>query len=199
MTQRDPRVDAYIAKAAPFAQPLLTWMRDTAHAACAGLTEDIKWGMPFFVHGGKPLGHMAAFKQHCAFGLWRGRDVVDTGKEGEAMGQFGRIVTLADLPGAREFKALIKAAVAKNEAEAAAPKVAKPRTAKPLPGMPADLASALAKKPKALKHYEALAPTHRREYLEWVLEAKREETRTKRIAEIVARLLDGQTRYAKPT
>jgi len=199
MPQRDARVDAYIAKAAPFAQPLLTWMRDTTHGACAELEEDIKWGMPFFVYQGKPLAHMAAFKQHCAFGLWRGRDVVDNGKEGEAMGQFGRIVTLADLPGAREFKALIKAAVAKNEAEAAAPKVAKPRTAKPLPGMPADLASALAKKPKALKHYEALAPTHRREYLEWVLEAKREETRTKRIAEIVARLLDGQTRYAKPT
>jgi uncharacterized protein YdeI (YjbR/CyaY-like superfamily) len=125
--------------------------------------------------------------------------VVDTGKEGEAMGQFGRIVTLADLPGAREFKALIKVAVAKSEAEAAAPKVAKPRTAKPLPDMPADLAAALAKKPKALKQFQAFSPTHRRDYLEWAIEAKREETRAKRIAEIVTRLLDGQTRYDKRT
>jgi len=199
MTQRDPRVDAYIAKAAPFAQPLLAWMRDTTHGACADLTEDIKWGMPFFVFQGRPLAHMAAFKQHCAFGLWRGRDVVDNGKEGEAMGQFGRIVTLADLPGPREFKALIKAAVAKSEAGAAEPKVAKPRTAKPLPEMPADLAAALAKKPKALKQFEAFSPTHRRDYLDWVIEAQREETRTRRIVEIVERLLDGQTRYDKRT
>jgi uncharacterized protein YdeI (YjbR/CyaY-like superfamily) len=195
MTQKDPRVDAYIAKAAPFAQPLLAWLRDTTHGACAELQEDIKWGMPFFVYQGKPVAHMAAFKQHCAFGLWRGRDVVDTGKEGEAMGQFGRITTQADLPGAREFKALIKTAVAKTAADIAAPPAPKPRTAKPLPEMPADLAAALSKKPKALKQFEAFAPTHRREYLEWVMEAKREETRGRRIIETVARLLDGQTRY----
>lgn len=195
MTPRDPRVDAYIAKAAPFAQPLLTWMRDTAHAAGAGLAEDIKWGMPFFVHQGRPVAHMAAFKAHCAFGLWRGSEVVDTGRQGEAMGQFGRITQQADLPSAREFKALIQAAVAKNEAEAAAPKAAKPRTAKPLPEMPADLAAALAKKPKARANYDAMSPTHRREYLEWVLEAKREDTRVRRVAQAVERLLENRSRY----
>lgn len=195
MTQRDPRVDAYIAKAAPFAQPLLTWMRDTTHAACAELSEDIKWGMPFFVHEGRPVAHMAGFKAHCAYGLWRGREVVDNGKEGEAMGQFGRVTAQSDLPSAREFKALIKEAVARGVADAAAPKVARPRSAKPLPEMPADLAAALAKKPKALANYEAMSPTHRREYLEWVLEARREDTRVRRVVQAVERLLENRPRY----
>lgn len=195
MTQRDPRVDAYIAKAAPFAQPLLNWMRDTTHGAHAGLQEDIKWGMPFFTYEGRPVAHMAGFKAHCAFGLWRGAEGAGTGKEGEAMGQFGRITAQSDLPGVREFKALIKAAVERSVADAAAPKVPKPRTAKPLPEMPADLAAALAKKPKARANYDAMSPTHRREYLEWVLEAKKEETRVRRVAQAVERLLENRPRY----
>jgi len=193
MTQHDPRVDAYIAKAAPFAQPLLTWLRDTTHGACPELEEDIKWGMPFFVHQGRPVAHMAAFKAHCAFGLWRGREVVDNGKEGEAMGQFGRITAQSDLPGAREFKAQVKTAVARSVSDAAAPK--EPRTARPLPEMPADLAAALAKQPKARAHYDAMSPTNRREYLEWVLEAKREDTRVRRIAQAVERLLENRPRH----
>lgn len=196
MPPKDARVDDYVAKAAPFAQPLLAWLRENTHGACGELQEDIKWGMPTFVYQGKPVAHMAAFKQHCAFGLCRG-DVVDNGKEGEAMGQFGRITTQADLPGAREFHAIIKTAVAKTAADIMNPPEAKRRSAKPLPDMPADLNAALARKPKALKQFKAFAPTHRREYLNWVIEAKREETRRKRIAEIIARLLDGQTRYDK--
>lgn len=195
MTQRDPRVDAYIAKAAPFAQPLLTWMRDATHGACAELEEDIKWGMPFFVHRGRPVAHMAGFKAHCAFGLWRGRGSVDHGKEGEAMGQFGRITARSDLPAVREFKALIKDAVARSAADAAAPKEAKPRTARALPEMPADLSAALAKKPRAKANYDAMSPTHRREYIEWVLEAKKEETRVRRVAQAVERLLENRPRH----
>jgi uncharacterized protein YdeI (YjbR/CyaY-like superfamily) len=196
MAQTDPRVNAYIERAAPFAQPLLAYLRKCVHEACPDVQEDIKWGMPFFVLGGRPLAHFAAFKAHCAFGFWQGRAVVDTGKEREAMGQFGRVTTRADLPGPREMKALVRAAVARIESEEAAPPAPKqPRVAKPLPAMPADLAAALAAVPGARERYDALSPTHRREYLEWVLEAKREATRQSRIQQAVARLSQGLPRY----
>lgn len=108
----DPRVDAYIAGAAEFAQPVLTHLRQTMHQACPGVQETIKWGMPFFMHGGRNLAFMAAFKAHCGFGLVHGHAVLVTGKEGEAMGQFGRLAKLADLPAQRALLAHIRKAVA---------------------------------------------------------------------------------------
>lgn len=196
MAQTDARVDAYIEGAAPFAQPLLAYLRKCVHEACPDVHEDIKWGMPFFVLGGRPLAHLAAFKAHCAFGFWHGGEVVATGKEREAMGQFGRVTVRADLPGPREMKTLVRAAAARIDAQqAASPAPKKPRLAKPLPAMPADLAAALAAAPGARAHYDALSPTHRREYLEWVLEAKREETRQRRLEQAVQRLSQGLPRY----
>jgi uncharacterized protein YdeI (YjbR/CyaY-like superfamily) len=196
MAQTDPRVDAYIAGAAAFAQPLLAYLRQCVHEACPDVQEDIKWRMPFFAHAGRPLAHLAAFKAHCAFGFWHGREVVVTGKEPEAMGQFGRITSRADLPGPREMKALVRAAVARIDAEQAAPPAPKkPRVAQPLPAMPDDLALALSAAPEARAHYEALSPTHRREYLAWVLEAQRDDTRQRRIAQAVVRLAQGLARY----
>jgi uncharacterized protein YdeI (YjbR/CyaY-like superfamily) len=193
VTVLDPRVDAYIAKAAPFARPLLATLRERMHAASPELHEDIKWGMPFFVYAGRPLAHMAGFKQHCALGFWRGREVVaDDSHEGEAMGQFGRITQAAELPGARELKALVKTAVARIEAEAAAPPApAAKRAPKPLPEMPADLAAALGADAAARRAFDALPHSHRREYLEWILQAKREATRAQRLAQTVERLRQG--------
>lgn len=107
-SRKDPRTDAYIAAAAPFAQPILQHLRAVVHEACPDCSETIKWGMPFFMHGGQILGHMAAFKAHCALGLWHSRQVVNLGKSHEAMGQFGRITTLADLPPKRTLMALLK-------------------------------------------------------------------------------------------
>lgn len=195
MPQPDPRVDAYIAKAAPFARPLLAWLRETVHAAAPGLQEDIKWGMPFFVHEGRNIAHMAAFKAHCAFGFWKGREVADTGREGEAMGQFGRIATPADLPTKAALKALVKAALARAAeapAAAAAPAVKKPP--RPVPAMPADLAEALGAKAELRGRFDALAPGQRREFLEWVLQAKKPETRARRVAETVLKVAAGAKR-----
>ena len=102
----DPRVDAYIENRAEFARPILAWLRARVHAAVPGAEEGIKWGMPFFSHGGRPLANMAAFKAHASFGFWNRQDLA-TGKEGEAMGQFGRIESLADLPKAAALRKLI--------------------------------------------------------------------------------------------
>jgi uncharacterized protein YdeI (YjbR/CyaY-like superfamily) len=197
MSTNDPRVDAYIARAAPFAQPILNALRSALHEACPDAEETIKWGMPFFEHAGRPLAHMAAFKQHCGFGIWRGRELAGQGKDGEAMGQFGRITSLAELPPPREFKAVIRAAMRRidDAGDTAAPKTA--ASARPALVMPDDLQAALAAAPAARKTYDAFAPGKQRDYLEWVLEAKRAETRAKRIAQAVEWLAEGKARHWK--
>lgn len=118
MPSTDRRVDAYIAHAAPFAQPILERLRADVHAACPDAEEAIKWSMPFFMHGGRNLAHMAAFKAHCAFGFELGRAVVDLGREAQAMGQFGRLTTVDDLPGRAEVRRLVKKAAALIDAGA---------------------------------------------------------------------------------
>ncbi len=201
MPLQDPRVDAYIERAAPFAQPVLTYLRKCMHSAGVQVQEDIKWGMPFFLHADKPLANMAAFKQHCAFGFWKGRDMVNRGKDDEAMGQFGRITTAVDLPAPHEMKALIVAAVARQHEQAQAKtdkteKTAEPAAPKraPLP-MPADFAAALAAVPAAQACFDGFSPGKRHDYLEWVLEAKRAETRVRRIEQAVAWLAQGKPRH----
>ena len=130
MAQKDPRVDAYIDAAAPFAQPLLRVLRTAMHTGCPGVEETIKWRMPFFMIGGHILGHMAAFKQHCALGFWQGGEAADCGKAGEAMGQFGRITCRADLPSASELKAIVRAVASGMDKDAKAPRGAKAAAAK---------------------------------------------------------------------
>ena len=118
----DRRVDTYIAQAAPFAQPILERLREDVHAACPDAVEAIKWSMPFFMHGGCNLAHMAAFKGHCAFGFELGRAVVDLGREAQAMGQFGRLTTLGDLPPRAQVRRLVKKAAALIDAGAKPPR-----------------------------------------------------------------------------
>jgi uncharacterized protein YdeI (YjbR/CyaY-like superfamily) len=198
MAHRDPRVDAYITGAAPFAQSILERLRHDLHAALPGVDETIKWGMPFFVDEGRIVAHMAAFKQHCAFGFWRGRNVANTGREGEAMGQFGRIASVADLPSPREFKSLVKAAAAQaRERAQAAPAVAR-RPAAPAPApIGTELRAALQGHAAARRGFESLTPGRQREYVEWIAEAKREATRTRRIAQALEWLVDGKSRNWK--
>jgi len=199
MGQRDPRVDAYIAKAAPFARPILAHLRELVHRGAPEIVETIKWGMPFFALQ-RNICHMAAFKAHCAFGFWTGSVVGTTGKEGEAMGQFGRIASLDDLPADERILALVREAVAvdaKGE-----PSSARPRKAKPEAEVPEDLAKALRSKKHAAakKTFEAFPPSHRREYVEWIVEAKTDATRAKRLATTLEWLAEGKPRnwkYAK--
>lgn len=202
MATTDPRIDAYIEHAAPFAQPILAHLRRAVHAACPDVVETIKWSMPFFVRAdGSILANMAAFKQHCAFGFWRGSADNAGGKAGEAMGQFGRIESLKDLPPARELKALIQVhaarPAARSNAKSAAPKPAKKAAPRPEAPVPPDLAAALAKVPAARQAFEAFPPSHRREYVEWIVEAKRDETRAKRIAQALEWLAEGRSRHWK--
>ena len=192
----DPRIDAYIARQADFARPILEHLRAAVHSACPEAEETIKWGMPHFLYKKQMLAGMAAFKAHATFGFWRAKEVLgETGAEREAMGQFGRLASTADLPPGPVLHALICKAMALTDSGA---RPARPKAApKPAPETPADLDSALASNPAARATFDGFPPSCRREYVEWVVEAKRPETRSKRIAQAVEWMAEGKRRNWK--
>ncbi|MFI5182076.1 MAG: YdeI family protein [Thermoanaerobaculia bacterium] len=197
MNRTDPRIDAYIGKSADFARPILRHLRELVHEACPEAEETIKWGMPSFVFGGKILCGMAAFKAHCAFGFWR-RELREAlgparSKADEAMGGFGRITRLEDLPSDKTLLGLIRRAAKVNASGASARPARTRKPARALP-VPADLATALRKNKTAAVTFERLSPSHRNEYVEWVAEAKRDETRHKRLATAIKWLAEGKRR-----
>ena len=190
---RDPGVDAYIESRAEFARPILSWLRARFHAALPQVEETIKWSHPFFTLDGKPFANMAAFKAHASFGFWNRQDN-ETGKEGEAMGQFGRIESLADLPGEAEVEALIREAAKKlGEGKPARPRAMPKGEAE----VPPELAEALAADDIAAATFNGFPPGCRREYCEWIAEAKRPETKAKRVAEAVGWMREGKRRNWK--
>jgi len=196
-SSRDPRIDAYIARSAPFARPILAHLRELVHTACPAVIETMKWSMPYFEYHGLLAG-MAAFKEHCSFGFWH-QDmaaVVGTGKDDEAMGSFGRIAGLADLPPDRTMLRYLRAAVKLNESGAPARPRPKPAPKSSLRTPPV-LAAALRAHPVAAAAFENFSPSHRREYIEWIAEAKREETRARRVATAITWLAEGKSRNWK--
>jgi hypothetical protein len=195
MGTRDPRIDAYIGKSADFARPILEHLRDVVHAAVPQVEETIKWGMPHFMHRGMLAG-MAAFKAHATFGLWRGKELVPGGGDDSAMGQFGCLTTVKDLPPKRQLVALVRKAAALNES--GAPRPRKPAAKKkPEPKPSPAFAAALAANRKATATFAAFPPSHRREYVDWIDEAKREQTRARRIAQAIEWLAEGKSRHWK--
>ena len=188
---KDPRVDDYIEKAADFARPILTHLRDLAHRALPEAEEAIKWGMPHFLVKGKNVAGMAAFKAHCTFVIH------GDGRQGDAMGQFGRITAVGDLPPEGELIEKLQAAEARVLEKGTALKSAAPRAPKAEIPMPDDFAAALAAAPAAQGHYDDFSPAQRREYLEWITEAKTEATRNKRMVQAVEWISEGKRRNWK--
>ena len=195
MARKDPRIDAYIQKAPEFAKPILRHLRQLVHLGCPDVEETWKWSFPHFMHKGI-LCSMAAFKQHCSFGFWKGKLVVAENSKEDAMGQFGRITTLADLPSDKVILRYIKEAVRLNEPGA---KVARPArsTVKKELVVPAYFQVALQKKKQALKHFESFSYSHKKEYVEWLTEARTEETRNRRMATALGWLEAGKSRNWK--
>ncbi len=189
----DPRIDAYIEKAPAFAQPVLTHLRAVIRSACPEAEETIKWSRPHFMLDGKILAGMSAFKAHCALHLWQ-REGLETEQNMEAMGQFGRIERLKDLPTKTELKKQIVAAAELLRAGAKRTMKHEPRP--PLQA-PADLLAALSTNAKARQTFESFAPSKQRDYVEWILEAKRAETREKRLAQSIEWLSEGKARHWK--
>jgi uncharacterized protein YdeI (YjbR/CyaY-like superfamily) len=191
----DPRFDAYIDRQAEFAKPILVELRGLVHAACPDCEEVMKWSSPSFVYKGKILAGMAAFKAHATFGFWHGGQVADTdGKQLTAMGQFGRLTSIDDLPPRAELEAMVRKAMALID-EGVKPARAKHEKA-PFT-VPQDLRAALDANPAANATFEGFPPSAQREYVEWVSEAKRDDTRTKRLAQTIEWLAEGKRRHWK--
>ncbi|MER3523379.1 MAG: hypothetical protein C4326_04760 [Ignavibacteria bacterium] len=199
MGRKGPRVDAYIAASAEFARPILLHLRRLVHRACPDVQETIKWGFPHFEYHGV-LCSMAAFKKHCAFGFWKASAIRDaagilreTGSEG--MGHLGRITSKDELPSDNVLMGYIKEAAALNEHGVIVKRSA--RGAKKPLGVPRDRAAALKNTPKARQTFEQFSPSHRREYIDWIVEAKKPETRERRVATTIAWLSAGKRRNWK--
>jgi uncharacterized protein YdeI (YjbR/CyaY-like superfamily) len=192
----DPRIDAYIKSAAPFARPILSHLRTIVRTSCPDAQETMKWGHPHFDYKGIFCG-MAAFKEHAAFNFWKGQLLSEKlpKVDEKAMGQFGRITSVADLPSDKTLSRLIKTAAKLND-EGVKVKRMRPGRKAPL-SPPADLLAALKKNKKAQTTYEAFPPGQQREYIEWVTEAKQEATRAKRLATAIEWMAEGKQRNWK--
>ena len=195
MKNMDPRVDAYIAKSQPFAQPVLKHLRAVVHEGCPGVEETMKWSFPHFTYKGI-LCSMAAFKEHCAFGFWKGALLEGApGLGREAMGQFGRIKSIDDLPPNKTIVKMVAQAAKLNEEGVKTPKVRKPELPRRAPAKaPSVFLTALRKNKKALATYQGFSPSHKREYVEWIAEAKGEDTRRRRIETAIQWMAEGKTR-----
>jgi uncharacterized protein YdeI (YjbR/CyaY-like superfamily) len=195
MVTRDKRVDAFIAKSQPFARPILKRLRELVHETCPEVTETAKWGMPSFEYEGILCG-MAAFKQHAAFGFWKHELVMGKESKGEeAMGSFGKLTEVSQLPSKAVFARYMKEAMRLNEQGIKAPRQ-KPKTKAPIAVHP-ELKKAMAGSKKAQATFAAFPPSAQREYLEWVAEAKADDTRTRRIAQAVEWMAQGKRRHWK--
>jgi uncharacterized protein YdeI (YjbR/CyaY-like superfamily) len=198
----NPKVDTYIAKAQPFAQPILIHVRELVHKACPDIEEDIKWGRPFFLHNGVILCHISAFKAHCSFGFWGAeidRILIEEGVVQK--GSLGRVTSVKELPLDKQFlgylrqaAALIDSGQGENRIVAARRGVKAP---KPTLEPPAEFASALKKSKAAAIAYAAFSPSCKREYVQWIAEAKRPETRDRRITQAIAQIAEGKQRNWK--
>jgi hypothetical protein len=217
MGKKDPRIDAAIAKSADFAKPILTHLRELVHQACPDVEETVKWGMPFFLYRGGILCHMAHFKAHAVFGFWKSSLVVapkagvaPRGKapRGKAavpgasdpdkgMGQFGKLTSRKDLPSDKAMLAYIKTAMRLNDEGVKSPTRGKNAKAKPPVSEPAYFLAALKRDKAASATYQAFSPSQKREYVDWITEAKTEATRESRLATALEWMAEGKHRLWK--
>lgn len=190
----DPRIDAYIERQADFARPILRHLRAMIHKACPDCEETLKWSMPSFLYKGKILAGVAAFKAHATFGYWNDSMLSQDAKNRSAMGQFGRLTALGDLPPMEALIELTRQSMALIDAGVKPPRAT---SKKPPFTVPQDLRAAIDAVPAAKACFDAFAPSCQREYVEWVTEAKRDETRAKRLAQTVDWLKEGKKRNWK--
>jgi uncharacterized protein YdeI (YjbR/CyaY-like superfamily) len=200
-----PAVDVYIAKSAAFAQPILTRVRELVHKAVPEVVEEMKWSRPFFIYKGIIVGNVSAFKAHCSVGLWgqemaarlKGDGLLASG----AMGSLGRVTSVKDLPTDKQLVDYFKQAKKAIDEGVRTKSIERPtkaeRVAKAEIETPAELTAALKKNKAAAKTFAGFSPSCKREYVEWIADAKRDETRAKRVADAVTWMAEGKRRNWK--
>ena len=194
MGTKDPRVDAYIAKSADFAKPILKELRSRIHALVPGVEEDIKWGFPSFMYNGKIFFGMSAFKAHAGCGFWHPLMRVSD-KSPEGISEW-RITSVDQLPSRTEFAKLAKKAKKLEDDGVKGPPRPKPAPNRKV-AVPKDLAALLSKNAKARATFEGFPYYKKNEYVTWINEAKREETRAQRLATTIEWLAEGKSRMWK--
>lgn len=194
MARKDPRVDAYIENGAPFAQPILKYIRNVVHAGCPNVEETIKWRMPHFDYKGMFVG-MAAFKEHCSFGFWQeaARALGGRGENADGMGQFGRITAITDLPDEKTLIGYVRKAAEIKDAGIKRTDAPQRRWKSAPLDVPEYLSAALKKNKKAQQTFDNFSYSHRKEYVDWITSAKREETRARRIDTALEWLAEGKS------
>lgn len=199
MGNKDKRIDAYISKSAEFAKPILNHLRILVHAACPNVQETIKWSFPHFDYKGM-MCSMAAFKNHCAFGFWKSAIMKDAkamiGKNEYAMGHLGKITSLKDLPPDKKITEWVKEAMKLNDDDVKLPERKKIDKNQEIE-IPPSFQKALDKNIKALTTFNNFSPSHKREYIEWINEAKTDETKNKRIDTTIEWVTEGKSRNWK--
>lgn len=199
MATKDKRIDAYIARSADFAKPILNHLRTLVHKACPDVEETMKWSFPHFDYKGM-LCSMAAFKQHCAFSFWKASLMKDSrlmekAKSEEAMGHLGKITMIKDLPSDKIFMGYIKEAMKLNDEGV---KVVKARPVKTKEvEVPGYFLAFLKKNRKAWANFEKFPPSHKKEYILWITEARQEATKEKRMAQALEWISEGKSRNWK--
>lgn len=201
MSSYNKSIDAYIAKSADFAKPILNHLRGLIHTACPDVEEKMKWSMPFFDYKGEMMCHMASFKLHCAFGFWKGAIMKDpvlreTAASEAAMGHLGKITSLKDLPADKKITAWIKEAMALNDNGIKLPPKEKPAAVKET-AIPDYFAKAIAKNKAAKKVWDGFPPGKKKDYIVWITEAKTADTRNKRMETAVEWIAEGKGRNWK--
>jgi hypothetical protein len=196
MGRKDPHIDAYIEQAAPYAQPVLKRLRLLVHRACPGVIETMKWSNPAFEYHGLLAG-VAAFKSYCTFGLWKDKLVRARGGASAAkvLDAAGKLASVDDFPDEAALGQLIKLAASLNEQGVR--EVRKKRTPKGPVEVPDDLKKALEKNKKAKKTFEGFSPSNKREYVEWIVEAKQPATRLRRLEQAIVWMAEGKVRMWK--
>ncbi|MDR0803443.1 YdeI/OmpD-associated family protein [Fluviicola sp.] len=201
MKQSDDRISAYIAKSADFAQPILTRLRETVHTFCPEVEEGWKWSFPHFMYQGKILCSMASFKNHCAFGFWLQSEMNDPygifkrAEEG-GMGSLGKITSLSDLPGNEQLGNTIMEAMALIE-QGVKPRTRSPKTEAPALEVPVELQNLLDQHPDAKHAFEVFSPSHKKEYITWITDAKRAETKQRRLEQTLENLKERKSKEWK--
>jgi uncharacterized protein YdeI (YjbR/CyaY-like superfamily) len=201
MPKKDNRIDAYIAKSQPFARPILRHLRALVHLACPDVQETIKWGFPHFNYKDEMLCSMASFKEHCAFGFWKASLMKDDTLRRNAgsqssMGHIGKISSMDDLPSDKKMTAYIKEAAKLNDNGVKVKRAPAPKEKKELL-VPDYFTAAIRRNKKALDVFNGFSYSNKKEYVQWVAEAKTEETRLSRLATSVEWLSEGKTRNWK--
>lgn len=200
MATKNKAIDAYIAKSADFAKPILNHLRELVHKTCPDVEESMKWSFPHFDYKGEMMCDMAAFKQHCSFGFWKAALMKDpvlmaTAKSEVAMGHLGKITSLKDLPPDKKIIAWIKEAMQLNDE---GKKVVKARpVVKTALIIPDYFTATVKKNKKAWATFETFAPSAKKDYVEWITEAKTEETRNKRLTQAIEWMAEGKRRNWK--